>query len=127
MKVKVKEVMTYEPACCVVSTSLEDVAQMMVECDCGEIPVIDSEDSRKPIGVVTDRDIVVRTIACGKNPLQMTAGDCMSQPCVTVSPDTTVNGTCCGIVALADVALNAQPTATGEVVREVSEPDSAVH
>jgi CBS domain-containing protein len=147
MKVKVKEVMTYEPACCVVSTSLEDVAKMMVECDCGEIPVIDSEDSRKPIGVVTDRDIVVRTIACGKNPLQMTAGDCMSQPCVTVSPDTTVdeccrilekhqirrvpvvdvNGTCCGIVALADVALNAQPTTTGEVVREVSEPDSAVH
>jgi CBS domain-containing protein len=147
---KVKEVMTNEPACCVSSTSLRDVAEMMIECDCGEIPVVDDLDSRKPIGVVTDRDIVCRTIAKGLNPLEMNAGDCMSEPCVTVSPETTVveccrvlqenhirrvpvvdaSGSCCGIVALADVARHAQPTTTGKVVREVSDPEadpSTVH
>ena len=137
--------MSSEPACCTSFTSLEDVAKMMIECDCGEIPVIDSEDSRKPIGVITDRDIVCRTVAQGLNPLHMTAGECMSEPCVTVTPDMSVDacckvlednhirrvpvvdaeGTCCGIVALADIALHARPNVTVEVVREVSEPRMA--
>lgn len=147
---RVKEVMTSEPACCVSSTSLRDVAEMMVECGCGEIPVVDDLDSRKPIGVITDRDIVCRAVACGKNPLEMNAGDCMSEPCVTVSPETTVDeccrileenhirrvpvvdesGSCCGIVALADLARHAEAMKTAEVVREVSDPradPSTVH
>jgi len=139
---RVDEVMSIEPACCTASTTLEDVAKMMVECDCGEIPVVDADETCRPIGVITDRDIVCRTIACGINPLEMTVGDCMSQPCVTVTPEMSVEaccrimednqirrvpvvdsaGTCCGIVALADVALRAKPKIAAEVVREVSEP-----
>jgi len=142
---RVEEVMSIEPACCTSSTSLEDVAKMMIECDCGEIPVVDSEDGRKPIGVITDRDIVCRTVAQGLNPLHMNAGDCMSEPCVTVTPEMSVeeccqvlednairrvpvvdeDGVCCGIVALADIALRARPNVTVEVVREVSEPRMA--
>ena len=39
---KVKEIMSKEPACCIRETSLQDVAILMVENDCGEIPVVDN-------------------------------------------------------------------------------------
>ena len=80
---KVNDVMTQEPACCTPETPLRDVAKMMVESDCGEIPVVDSQRTMRPVGVVTDRDIVVRCVAAGKNPLEAEAEDCMSSP---VSP-----------------------------------------
>lgn len=141
---QVKEVMTADPACCTAETGLQEVAKMMVDNDCGEIPVIDSEKARKPIGVITDRDIVCRTVAQGLNPLDLTVADSMSKPCVTVTPEMTVeectrileqnkirrvpvvdsSGACCGIVAQADIALNAREK-VAEVVREVSEKTTA--
>ena len=83
---QVKEVMTADPACCISETALQEVAQMMVDHDCGEIPVVESRKTKLPIGVITDRDIVCRTVAQGFNPLDLTVGDCMSRPCVTVTP-----------------------------------------
>jgi CBS domain-containing protein len=138
--------MTPEPACCLASTKLTEVARMMVDNDCGEIPVVDKE-TRQPVGVVTDRDIVVRTLGCDVDPMQKTAGDCMTTPVVTVTPDTSLVECCdlmeqhkirrvpvvdeagklCGIVALADVAQNAGRRATLEVVKEVSEPHAKPH
>ena len=53
-----RDVMTADPACCSPQTTLDQVAKMMVLNDCGEIPVIDS--ANRPIGVITDRDIVCR-------------------------------------------------------------------
>lgn len=140
---QVKEIMTNEPACCSPDTPLPDVARMMVERDCGEIPVVDEQ--RKPIGVVTDRDITIRTVAQDRNPLELTARDCMSSPVVTVTPETSVDdcckkmeesqirrvpvvdeaGGCCGMVAQADVAQHAPKEETAEVVREVSRPSGA--
>jgi len=116
---QVKDVMTADPACCISETTLQEVAQMMVENDCGEIPVVESSETQLPIGVITDRDIVCRAVARGLNPLDLTVGDCMSKPCVTVMPDMSVeecsrimeenkirrvpvvdaDGSCCGIVA----------------------------
>lgn len=142
---QVKDVMTPNPACCSSDTKLQEVAQLMVDHDCGEIPVIDGENNRRPIGVITDRDIVCRSVAKGTNPLDLTAADCMSTPAVTVTPETTIeecgnvleknkirrvpvvdaDGGCCGIVALADIALRARDNVANEVVREVSEPGSA--
>ena len=142
---QVKEVMTADPACCISETTLQGVAKMMIEYDCGEIPVVDSEETKVPIGVITDRDIVCRTVARGLNPLDLTVADCMSKPCVTVTPDISVeecsrileenkirrvpvvdaNGFCCGIVALADIALLADRNLASEVVKEVSEPSAA--
>ena len=46
----VKEIMTTNPACCTPDTPLPEVARMMVQKDCGEIPVIEDEESRLPIG-----------------------------------------------------------------------------
>jgi len=142
---QVKEVMTADPACCISETPLQEVAQMMVDNDCGEIPVVESRETNLPIGVITDRDIVCRSVARGLNPLDLTVADCMSRPCVTVTPAMSVEecsrimeenkirrvpvvdaaGSCCGIVALANIALYARRSVTAEVVKEVSEPTSA--
>ena len=74
---KAKDIMTENPAYCTPETSLQEVAQKMLEADCGELPVMDSPNSRTPIGVITDRDIVCRAVAQGKDIRVMTAGDCM--------------------------------------------------
>lgn len=84
---QVKEMMTRNPACCTADTSLAEVAQMMIERDCGEIPIIEDEESRLPIGVITDRDIVCRAVADKRNPLDLTAADCMTKPIVTATPN----------------------------------------
>jgi predicted transcriptional regulator len=61
--VKVKDVMSYNVTCCSPDARLPEVARAMVECDCGEIPVVDDEEGMRPIGVITDRDIVMRAVA----------------------------------------------------------------
>ena len=133
-----RDVMTPDPACCTPSTTLDQVARMMVQNDCGEIPVIDVND--QPIGVVTDRDIVCRVVADGKNPIAYTADTCMSQPVVTVNandpldevvatmekhqirrvPVVDERGCCAGIISQADVAWTEPLPEVGELVREVS-------
>src|SRR5215510_5186874 len=94
---KVKDMMTADPECCTSDTPLQDVARMMVENDCGEIPVVDNKSSKVPVRVITDRDIVCRTVANDLNPLDLTAGDCMSSPTVTVKPETSMEE-CCRIL-----------------------------
>ena len=142
---QVKDMMTKDPACCASDTSLAEVARMMVDNDCGEIPVVDNNSSKQPIGVVTDRDIVCRTVAKGLNPLDLTAADCMSTSIVTVTADLSLEECCrlmeekqirrvpvvddrgsvSGIVALADVALSTGKNVAGQIVKEVSEPATA--
>lgn len=80
-----RDVMTPDPACCTSNMTLDQVAKLMVQNDCGEIPVIDAAD--QPIGVITDRDIVCRVVAEGKNPIAHTAEQYMSQPVVSVRAD----------------------------------------
>lgn len=133
-----RDVMTPDPACCTPTTTLEQVAKMMAQNDCGEIPVIDSSD--QPIGVVTDRDIVCRIVAEGKNPIAYTAEMCMSQPVVTVRSDAPLaevvsimekhqirrvpvvdeRGGCAGIISQADVAWTGDTGEVAELVRQVS-------
>lgn len=139
-----KDVMTPEPQCCSPETPLNEVANLMVEADCGEIPVVDA--SNRLIGVVTDRDIVCRVVAKGKDPSSCSAQDAMTQPVVAVLADTTLDeivavmeenqirrvpvvdsaGCCCGIVSQADIAMVARESEVGEMVREVSR-DSSLH
>jgi len=133
-----RDIMTPAPQCCSRETPLNEVANLMVEADCGEIPVTDA--SNRLIGVITDRDIVCRVVAKGKNPSAVTAGECMTEPVVVVTEDTSLNdvlgvmeenqirrvpvvdavGHCCGIIAQADIALSAPDVEVGELVREVS-------
>jgi CBS domain-containing protein len=137
---QVQDIMTTNPACCEAGDTLQDVVKLMIDHDCGEIPVVDDRNTCVPIGVVTDRDIVCRTIGKGLNPLEMTAGDCMSSPLVSVRLDTSLDecyrimeedqirripvvdaaGKCVGIIALADIARNVSKADSGEVLHEVS-------
>ncbi|HXS99661.1 MAG TPA: CBS domain-containing protein [Elusimicrobiota bacterium] len=137
---KLTEIMTKNPATCEPRTPLSEVAKMMCDNDCGEIPVVADRRSLKPVGVITDRDIACRAVAKNKNPLELTAADCMSGPCVTVSQDADVDaaartleekrirrvpvvdeeGRCVGIVSQADLSLRADPKLAADVVREVS-------
>jgi CBS domain-containing protein len=137
---KVRDIMSSDVACCRTDTPLQDVAQMMVECDCGEIPVAD--DAGRPVGVITDRDITCRAVARGRNPLELTAADCMTRPALTVHPEASIDeccvmleenqirrapvvdleGRCVGIVSQADIARHASRRTTAEVVQRVSTP-----
>jgi CBS domain-containing protein len=138
------DVMTPHPTCCTPDTPLERIAQLMVLQDCGEIPVVEDDRSRIPIGVVTDRDIVCRVVARGKNPLEETAQSCMSQPIITVSEDllltdvvstmekhqirrvpvVNARGECVGVISQADVAWTGSKKEVAELVREVSRDSS---
>ncbi len=138
-----RDVMTPEPACCTADTTLDEIAKLMISNDCGEIPVIDTGDH--PIGVVTDRDIVCRVVAEGKNPMAYTAENCMTQPVVTVSEDAPLGevvstmekhqirrvpvvdpeGCCTGIISQADIAWSGREQEAAELVREVSRPTTA--
>ena len=133
-------VMTANPACCGRETSLQEVARMMADNDCGMIPVVDKQGM--PVGTITDRDIAVRAVAKGGSMDDCCAGDYMSAPVRTVSQDSTLADCCAamesaqlrrmpvvdsmgrvvGIVAQADIALNSSPAKTAEVVQEISRP-----
>lgn len=138
----VREIMTPSPACATPEANLRDVSRMMLENDCGAIPVTEGGMRGRALGIVTDRDIVVRCVAQGKNPLQARAADVMSGPAVTVDADEDLDdaaklmgekqvrrlvvldedGLVCGIVAQADVAMNAGKGDIAKMVQEVSEP-----
>ena len=139
----VTSVMTAKPSCCTQDTPLQEVAQMMIDSDCGMIPVVD-EDGR-PIGAVTDRDIATRIVACGKDAATASACDAMTSPVKTVSTETSLHDATCmmeaekirrvivvdadgklaGVAAIADLSLAGKDEATAEVVKKVSEPGAS--
>jgi CBS domain-containing protein len=136
-----KDIMTTDPACCTPENNVQEAAQIMVEHDCGEIPVVESKDNMQPLGVITDRDITCRVVARGRNPTQTRVHDAMSSPAVTVKAETGIDdccrvleenqirrvpvvdesGRCCGMVSQADITKSAQPKQTAKVLKKVSE------
>ena len=119
--------------------SIERAAQMMKQFDVGSIPVCNQE---KLIGVVTDRDITIRSVAAGTNGNQQKICDVMTSNPVTGSPDMDVhdaakimseqqirrlpiiqNNNLVGIVSLGDISVepNLQDNAE-EALKNISEP-----
>jgi CBS domain-containing protein len=137
---RVRDAMTRNPVCCTPAMSIQTVARMMIDCDCGAIPVVGDPLTRLPMGMITDRDIVTRAIAAGRDPMTLTVRECMTSPAITVLEDTRLHdcvrlleqsqirraivvddrGACCGIIAQADIARHASKRETGDLVREVS-------
>ncbi|TWI05758.1 CBS domain protein [Luteimonas cucumeris] len=136
----VRTVMTEDPVVATRSTPLKQVARMMLDNDVGEIPIV---DDAKVVGVVTDRDIVVRLVAHGQDPTQVRAEDCMTSPAVTLElgadirdcaelmarqkirrvPIVDAQGQIRGIVALADLERRTDiRSLKAEVSRHVSQP-----
>jgi CBS domain-containing protein len=148
MKIRsVQQVMTQNPTCCCPGDSIPRVAQIMVQEDCGAVPVVDSEQGRRLIGIITDRDIVCRIVAKNMNPAECTVELAMSNDMISVRPDASIdecvrlmaaeqvrrmpvtdgNGQVIGIVSQADLARAADGAPDledelAEVLEEVSEP-----
>src|SRR5437870_4094615 len=80
----VADVMTARPRCATPDTPLEEVAQIMEAEDVGAVPLVEGE---RLLGMITDRDIVVRAVARGKDPRGMPARLAASQELVSVKPD----------------------------------------
>jgi CBS domain-containing protein len=119
---KAQEVMTPKPVCCGPADSVQDVALVMREHDCGCVPIVDP-DTGVLIGVVTDRDLAVRGLASGRG-AHARVGELMTElpACCTEDDDITAvervmadrqvrrvpivdaEGCCTGIVSQADVA-----------------------
>jgi CBS domain-containing protein len=121
----VREAMTAEPICLTSNTTLIDAAAQMREYDIGDVLITEQD---RILGVLTDRDIVVRALADGKDPARTTAGEIASSHLVTVAPDDPVgravqlmrenavrrlpvcqDGRPVGIVSIADLAVEQDP------------------
>jgi len=142
MKTKAKALMTANPQSCTPDSSLQEAARLMADCDCGAIPVVESDGARRVVGIITDRDIACRAVAKGKDPAQTKVRDCMSSGLATVGEDDSIEDCCqameraqvrrllvldaegelCGIVSQADIALHFSKKKNTEVVKEVSQP-----
>jgi CBS domain-containing protein len=138
----IQEIMTMNPACCVPTDTLQEVARLMVIHDCGEIPVVDNMADKRVVGVITDRDICCRTVALGVNPLEMMVSECMTSPAITVFTETALeecfdlmeenqirrvpvldeDERCCGMVSIADISRHAQSQTAAEVIKYISQP-----
>lgn len=139
---KVRSMMTMNPACCVVETRLVDVAKLMIEHDCGEIPVVNNHEEKKLVGVITDRDICCRAVALEMNPAAMKAKDCMTSPAITAELDAPIEecielmeakkirrlpvvdekGCCCGLISLSDIVRQMDEWTAGAIVKNLSQP-----
>jgi CBS domain-containing protein len=136
MGTSIKEVMTSEVKACEPRTTVAEAAKVMAKEDVGPVPVV--EEGRLT-GIVTDRDIVIRVVAEGRDPNSTTVGEIASRDLVTVSPDDDLDmalkqlaqnqvrripvvegGRLVGIVAQADIARLGSDSKTGEVVEEIS-------
>ena len=133
----IRDVMTSNPTSCEPSTTVVDAAKVMAQEDVGPVPIV---DGGRVVGIVTDRDLVVRVLAEGRDPNSTTIGEIASADLVTVQPDSDLNEALnlmaqnqvrrlpvvegdqlVGIVAQADVARAADEEKTGEVVQEISQ------
>jgi CBS domain-containing protein len=137
-KQSMREIMTPNPRTVSPEQSVVEAARIMRDEDVGSLPVV--EDDRL-VGVVTDRDIVVRVIAEGRDPSSTSVGQIESRDVVAVTPDQDLDQALAemarhqvrrlpvvegdrlvGVVAQADVARKADEEKTGEVVEQISEP-----
>ena len=133
----IKDVMTAGPTCCKPTDKLDSVAKLMVEHDCGEIPVC---DGMKLVGVITDRDITCRAVAAGKTPATVPVSEVMTREVHTIAPDDKVeealalmemklvrrlpvvddSGKIVGIVSQADLVAKAPMLKVARAIRSVS-------
>jgi signal-transduction protein with cAMP-binding, CBS, and nucleotidyltransferase domain len=131
--------MAQEPKVATTEMTSIDAARLMASYDFGVVPVVDRE--RRLVGLVTDRDIVLRVVASGEDPGNVQLGQIATDKnLVTIEPDATVDEArqrmqehrikrlpvvegeqLVGVIALGDVAVTSGSTAdVGETVKEIS-------
>ncbi len=136
---QVRDLMTANPECVSEKDSIRDVARIMKDKDTGVVPVV---DGKKVIGLITDRDIVVRGIAEGRTLEDLRVNELMTRSVRTVRDDADLNDVLrtmgsaevrrvpvvnsndelVGIVSIGDLATNTNQTEKiGKAVEEISE------
>ena len=139
---KCNEVMTQNPVCCLPNDLAVKVAQLMKRENVGAIPVIDNEQTRKLIGIVTDRDLTLKVVADGLDGKSTKVAAVMTRQVVTCLADDDLQKALdamaehqlrripvvdndhqiVGIIAQADIATRVnQPEKTAEMVKEISQ------
>ena len=122
--------------------TVSHVAQLMKMEDIGPVLIVDNEESRRLVGIVTDRDLVLKVIAEGQDPKTTRVEEVMSKKLVTTRTDDDVENAMkamaqyqlrripvveddnrlVGIISQADIATRVgEPEKTAEVVKEISE------
>ena len=139
---KCNEVMTKNPVCCLPNDSVSKVAELMKRKDIGPVPIIESEQTKRLVGIVTDRDLTLKIVAEGRDPKSTKAEEVMTRKIVTCRAEDDLqsaldamsghklrripvidkNDGIVGIIAQADVATRVdQPEKTAAVVRGISQ------
>lgn len=140
---KCSEVMSGDPVTALPSDTVDHVAQIMKLEGIGPVPIVESLQTLKLVGIVTDRDLAVKILADGRDPKHTRIEEVMTREVVTCHPDDDVQraikamevhqvrrlpvvdnrGSIVGIIAQADVAMRLdQPKKTAEVVEAISHP-----
>jgi CBS domain-containing protein len=137
---KVRDLMTAEPVSCRPEEPCAQAATLMRQEDCGSIPVV---RDGKLVGIVTDRDIVIRAVAAGKDPRTTAVSEIMSADPITIGPDADAaeaarmmadrqvrrlpvveDGRLVGMLVTAQLARSEPPREVGDTMKDISEPSS---
>jgi CBS domain-containing protein len=140
---KCRDLMTKDPVCSLPSENVISAAKRMRQADIGVLPVVENQQDKHLIGIITDRDLAVHVLAEGRDPGSTTVGEIMSRDLVACSPDDDCeealrlmeqrrvrripavdrSGRVVGIISQGDFALRLRDVAkTAELVTEVSQP-----
>ena len=139
MAKSIREVMTTNPCAIDAGKPVSYAAEMMKKEDVGLAPIVEGD---RLVGTLTDRDIVTRVIADGRDPQSVTVREVASTDLVTIDPQQDIDealtlmarhqirrlpvveedGRLVGVVAQADVAREGKDKKTGELVEEISKP-----
>lgn len=134
----VREFMTTDARCITENQSLVDAARMMMDLDCGSLPICGDDGRLK--GMITDRDIVLKCVAEGRNPADMMARDLATGKPYWIDADANVDEAIdmmerhqvrrlpvisdhrmVGIISQGDIARNYSEQRVGELVEHISE------
>jgi len=139
---KCNEVMTKNPVCCLPTDLVSKAAELMKSKDIGPVPIIENEQTRKLVGIVTDRDLALKVVAEGRDPKSTNTEAVMTRKVVTCLAEDDLqkaldamsghklrripvvdnNYAIVGIIAQADVATRFdQPEKTAAMVRGISQ------
>lgn len=137
---KARDIMTPDPVCCLPTDTAQAAAAILRDRRIGAVPVVQDHDSRKLVGVVTDRDLCCAVVACNlegkgilvkqvltRNPVRCNSEDDLDACIALIEryhvrrlPVVDGKGRCVGIISLTDLAHKAQPHMVSKALVEVS-------
>jgi CBS domain-containing protein len=82
----VSDIMTLQPNCCLAEATAQEAAGQMRQWAMGVLPVVEALETRKLVGIVTDRDLCMGVVASGRAPAHVTVRECMTREAICCAP-----------------------------------------